>query len=147
MPKRVLEARTPAERAVQRSRMGSLRELTVQPSTRRRYEIALNRFLSHLRDERVSLPTNKYDMDPIVCDYLEFLWSSGQGRALASDTLAALQDQQPNLRRCMPGAWRLLKTWNINEIPNRAPPLPQHVVHAMCGCAFLTAGTLLVCPC
>ena len=33
----------------------------------------------------------------------------------------------------MPGAWRLLKTWSINEIPNRAPPLPEHVLHALCG--------------
>ena len=33
-------------------------------------------------------------------------------------------------------AWRLLKTWSINEIPNRAPPLPEKVVWAMAGRAF-----------
>ena len=36
----------------------------------------------------------------------------------------------------MQGSWRLLKTWSINEIPNRAPPLPAHVLHAMVGWAW-----------
>ena len=36
----------------------------------------------------------------------------------------------------MPAAWRLLKTWQTNEIPNRAPPLPEHLVHAMAGWAI-----------
>ena len=75
-------------------------------------------------------------MDPLVCDYIEHLLSNGAGRALACDTLAGLQDIQPNLRNQLPGAWRLLKTWHVNEIPNRAPPLPEHVVHAMAGWAF-----------
>ena len=50
--------------------------------------------------------------------------------------LQVLQDMQPNLRHQLPGAWRLLKTWHINEIPNRAPPLPEHIVHALAGRAF-----------
>lgn len=150
MPKRVLEAHTPAERAAQRSRLGTLRNLTVQPATRRRYEAALTRFMTFLRDEGISLPTNKFLMDPLMCDYLEHLWATGQGRALASDTLAAVQDQQPNLRQCLPGAWRLMKTWNTNEIPNRAPPLPEHIVQAMAGWAFFGGHhsfgvSLLVC--
>ena len=36
----------------------------------------------------------------------------------------------------MPAAWRLLRTWQTNEIPSRAPPLPEHIVHAMCGWAL-----------
>lgn len=75
-------------------------------------------------------------MDPLVCDYLEHLWAKGKGRGLAYDTLAGLQDSQPNLRGAMPGAWRLLKTWQINEIPSRAPPVPEHVLQALVGWAF-----------
>eukprot|EP00435_Cladocopium_sp_Y103_P018121 s4303_g4.t1 len=75
-------------------------------------------------------------MDSLVCDYLEHLWSSGAGRALACDTLAGLQDYQPNLRNHLPGAWRLLRAWHVNELPNRAPPLPEQVVQAMAGWAF-----------
>ena len=75
-------------------------------------------------------------MDPLFCEYLEHLWATGAGRAQASDTLAGVQDLQPSLRNHLPGAWRLLKTWQINEIPNRAPPLPKHVLQAMAGWAF-----------
>ena len=71
-----------------------------------------------------------------MCDYLEHLWSTGVGRGQANDTVAGLQDIQPNLRHHLPGAWRLLKTWAVNEIPNRAPPIPEQVVQAMAGWAF-----------
>lgn len=58
------------------------------------------------------------------------------GRGQACDTLAGLQDLQPNLRGHLQGAWRLLKAWSVNEIPNRAPPLPEHLVLALTGWAF-----------
>lgn len=137
MPKRKLvEAVDVSERARQRQNLGTLRELTVQPATKKRYKQAVDGFLQFLRTEQRPLPTNKTLVDPILCDYLEHLWSSGAGRAQASDTVAGLQDVQPNLRHQLPGAWRLLKTWSLNEVPNRAPPLPEHLVHAMAGWAF-----------
>ena len=134
--KRVLEAAEPAERAKQRRKLGTLRELTVQPTTRKRYDAATQRFFSFLQHEGKTLPKLKSHLDELVCDYLEHLWSTGAGRGLACDTLAGLQDLQPNLRNNLPGSWRLLKTWHINEVPNRAPPLPEHVVLAMAGWAF-----------
>eukprot|EP00435_Cladocopium_sp_Y103_P048183 s2515_g14.t1 len=75
-------------------------------------------------------------MDPLVCEFLEHLWATGEGRALASDTVAGLQDADIKLRGHLQGSWRLLKTWSINEVPNRAPPLPFHVLQAMVGWAF-----------
>ena len=137
MPKnKLVEAAQPSERAKQRRALGSLRDLTVQPATKKRYNKALEAFFVFLKNNDLSLPQLKSDLDPVVCDYLEHMWSSGLGRAQASDTVAALQDFQPNLRGQLPGAWRLLKTWAINEIPNRAPPLPEQVVWAMAGWSF-----------
>ena len=137
MPKRkILEAGQQSERAKQRKALGSLRDLTVQPATKLRYSKALDGFFSFLQDNRLQLPTSKAKLDPLVCDYLEHMWSSGLGRGQANDTVAALQDHQPNLRGQLPGAWRLLKTWSVNELPNRAPPLPEQVVFAMAGWAF-----------
>ena len=136
MPKRHLEARTREDRAKQRQRLGSLQDLTVQPATKARYRKATDGFLQFLNANNVSLPKQRQHLDPLVCDYLEHLWSQGHGRALASDTVAGLQDQDFRLRGQLPGAWRLLKTWSLNEIPNRAPPLPEHVLHAMVGWAF-----------
>ena len=72
-----------------------------------------------------------------VSDYIEHLWSTGEGRALASDTVASLQDADPHLKGALPGTWRLLKVWNQNEIPNRAPPLPEIVLKALVGKALL----------
>ena len=109
----------------------------MQPATRRRYNLATDAFLQFLKDEQLVLPKQRNLVDPILCDYLEHLWASGAGRGQACDTLAGLQDMQPNLRNHLPGAWRLLKTWSINEIPCRAPPLPEHLVQAMAGWAFL----------
>ena len=136
MPKRVLEGGTQQDRAKTRRQLGTLRQLTVQPATRKRYDKAVDHFLGFLRKEGIALPTDKKRLDPLVCDYLEHLWATGQGRGLACDTLAHLQDLQPGLRTHMPAAWRLLKTWQTNEIPNRAPPLPEHLVHAMAGWAI-----------
>ena len=134
--KRLLEAERPEDRAKQRQKLGTLRELTVQPATKQRYTKAVDTFLQFLRSEGQTLPKEKSRMDPLLCDYLEHLWSSGAGRALACDTLAGLQDLQPNLRTSLPGAWRLLRTWHVNEIPNRAPPLSEHVLQCMAGWAF-----------
>ena len=136
MPKRIVEATTQHERAKQRQRLGTLQELTVQPATKQRYNRAIDGFLSFLQRNDIALPRQRAQLDPLVCEYLEFLWSSGQGRAMASDTVAGLQDQDVRLRGQLQGAWRLLKTWSVNELPNRAPPLPAHVLHAMVGWAL-----------
>ena len=137
MPKnKLVEAANASDRARQRRNLGTLRELTVQPATKRRYNRALDEFFVFLKSNNLSLPTKKNDLDPLVCDYIEHMWSTGVGRGQANDTVAALQDQQPNIRGHLQGAWRLLKTWSVNEVPNRAPPLPEEVVMAMAGWAF-----------
>jgi len=137
MPKRrILEAPEASARARQRKELGTLQDLTVQPATRKRYQKAIAGFFSFLKQEQIPIPTKRDLFDGIVCEFLEYLWSTGAGRGLANDTLAGLQDLQPSLRHHLPGAWRLLKTWAVNEIPNRAPPLPEPVVHAMAGWGF-----------
>ena len=43
------------------------------------------------------------------------------------------QDKLPHVRRRLPQAWRLLKTWDKHELPARAPPLLPELVNAMSG--------------
>ena len=138
MPKRILEAATPEERGKVRRGLGTLRELTVRPGTRKRYDEALQEFFSFLKQEGLDLPTSRAKMDPIVCDYLEELWATGKGRAQACDTLAGLQDSQPSLT---PHAGSLEAPSDI-----RAPPLPEHIVWAMAGWALFTSGPLSLFP-
>ena len=113
-----------------------MKELTVQPATKQRYNNAIDEFLSFLRRNNLQLPRQRHLLDPLLCEYLEYLWSEGHGRALASDTVAGLQDHDVRLKGQLQGAWRLLKTWSQHEILNRAPPLPTHVLHAMVGWCF-----------
>ena len=131
--KKHLEGRTQRERAKTRQNLGTLKSLTIQPRTRARYDKAKQNFYAYLEHNQLQLPTLRAHMDGIVCEYLEHLWATGEGRALASDTLAALQDASPKLRGCLPGAWRLLKAWHVNEIPNRAPPFPEKVLQSLVG--------------
>ena len=127
---------TKEDRKVQRKQLGSLRDLTVQPITRRRYQEGLQQFYDYLAREGLALPTKRDKMDNLVSDYIEFLWSEGEGRAAASNFLAALQDRDPKLKGLLPLSWRLMRTWTTNELPNRAPPLTEGVLRAMVGWSF-----------
>eukprot|EP00438_Fugacium_kawagutii_P023460 Skav220956 [mRNA] locus=scaffold1928:76101:77213:+ [translate_table: standard] len=138
MPKRVLEGRSKEERVETRRQLGSLRQLTVQPATRARYTKALEKFFNYLSEHSLSLPSQKRLLDGLTSDYIEHLWAEGEGRALAADAIAALQDREPQVRGCLQGTWRLMKTWNTTELPNRAPPMPLEVLEAMVGHALFT---------
>lgn len=149
MPKRkILEVADQSDRAKMCRELGTLKDLAVQPATKRRYDKAAEGFFTLLKQENLVLPTRKDRLDPLLCEYLEHLWATGVGRGQANDTVAALQHLQPSLRGHLAGAWRLLKTWAINEIPNRAPPIPEQVVRAVAGWAFFhghyTFGVLIV---
>eukprot|EP00438_Fugacium_kawagutii_P024289 Skav230446 [mRNA] locus=scaffold3496:112156:119103:- [translate_table: standard] len=93
-----VEGRTEAQRAKVRRTLGPLRTLTVQPKTRSRYEAARSKFYQFLKDEQLSLPRRREALDPLLAEYIEHLWFSGKGRALASDTVAGLQDLDPRLK-------------------------------------------------
>ena len=136
MPKRHLEGSTQEARATMRQRLGSLKSLTVQPVTRKRYDAALESFFQYLRSEKLILPTGAMAIDRVCSDYLEYLWAQGHGRSDASNFIAALQDTQPHLRGKLAQSWRLLKAWVTNEVPNRAPPLPLQMLESMVGHAL-----------
>ena len=120
-----------------RKTLGSLRSLTVQPITRKRYDEGLQHFYDYLAREGLDLPSKRDKMDQFVSDYIEYLWSEGEGRASASNFLAALQDRDPKLKGLLPLSWRLMRTWTTAEVPNRAPPLTETVLKAMVGWSFL----------
>ena len=119
-----------------RKQLGTLRQLTVQPTTRLRYNQAKDDFFEYLKSINRALPSTAKELDIVVSDYLEHLWAIGSGRSAGSNSLAALQDSQPYLKGKLAQSWRLMKTWVINEIPNRAPPLTLEMVEAMTGYAL-----------
>lgn len=86
MPKRVLEAHSQEERVQQRKQLGTLRSLTVQPSTRARYDSALTKFFNYLTEQGLVLPRDRRHMDPMHCLRLHGtfmghrVWSSSGSR-------------------------------------------------------------------
>ena len=132
-----LEGRSKEERAKQRQSLGTLKQLALQPKTRKRYQAAREKFYAYLQENHLELPRRLPAFDDLLSDYVEHLWASGEGRALASDSVAAMQDAEPQLKGKLQGTCCLLKTWHTNEVPNRAPPLPEAVLEAMLGwCLF-----------
>ena len=135
--KKHVEGRSKEERIRIRKNLGTLKSLTVQPQTRLRYERARQQFYQFLASNSLTVPTQKHALDLLLGEYLEHLWSSGEGRGKAADTLAAIQDLQPQTKGYLALSWRLLKAWHVNEIPCRAPPLPEICLQAMIGwCIF-----------
>ena len=132
---KVLKARTKEGRKTVRKTLGSLKSLTVQPVTKARYKANLDAFFNFLQMEGLQLPYKRDHLDPLISDYLEHLWLEGEGRVSASTFLTALQDYDPKIRGKIPGAWKLMRTWNANELPTRAPPLPETVLKTMVGWA------------
>lgn len=62
--KRLLEAVLPQDTASQRQKLGTLRDLTVQPATKRRYKLATEAFFTFLKAPDIALPRRKDAMDP-----------------------------------------------------------------------------------
>ena len=128
-----LEGRDKAARQQQRRMLGALRNLTVQPATRERYDRALEKFRQFLKEESRQFSRDPGTLDLWLSQYIEVLWEGGEGRALAADTIAAVQDYLPAVKGKLATSWRLMKTWATNEIPNRAPPLPLEALEMMIG--------------
>ena len=104
-----------------------------------------NNFIKNLLPNNLEVPAQSYALD-LLGEYIEHLWSTGEGRGKASDTLEAIQDLQPHSRGTLPLSWRLLRTWHVNEIPSRAPPLPEKCLQAMIGWSIAKGSMALPYP-
>ena len=121
-------------RARARAAIGSLTSLRIAGSTRRRYVEAASQFLVWLQSVGEPWAADFADLEQQLVSYIEHLWMSGESKAVAGDTLSAVQFFLRR-RRIVPAAWDLFTTWGRVEAPQRAPPLPWQVLLAMCALA------------
>eukprot|EP00971_Amphidinium_carterae_P352027 6492388-Amphidinium_carterae.2 len=121
--------KTAAERRVLRRGLGTLRDLQLAPSTRKRYDQALQQFWGWLE---TCYPSELLSVDQLVefAANMEFLWDAGEGRAAAGDILSALQFRVPLLKPRLTDCWRLLTVWSRIELPSRTVPLPELILDA-----------------
>ena len=83
-----------------------------------RYQNALVQITSFWQDCDIKI----YDLESIdeaVSLYLEFIFSEGEPKGLASDTLASVQFFLPSASGKLRHSWKLVKTWQKIEPPTR----------------------------
>ena len=139
---------TKAQRRGERRTLGTLEELLVKKKTLEKYHSHFNRFCEWAEFNEISLKS-PYDFDSAASLYIEGLWADGFGRAEGSYLLAAIQHMLPKLKHQLNLAWRLMKTWNKNELPTRAVPMDASTVLSFAGLLWvwkehhLAAGILV----
>ena len=124
------------ERRRLRREAGSLRDLTITPKTRMRYNSAVEKLSKWLHFTGRPCGACVEEFDSLLCVYLEYLWKQGDSKSWANDVCSGLQHFIPSLRTHLGGSWRLLRAWGKIEIPNRACPMTPLVVQAFLGLAL-----------
>ena len=124
-PRVVLAGVTEAERRRRRKGL-RLRDFTIAPQTRLRYESAVGKVIPFLRQA----PAGSDSFDGVLCDYIELAWSRGESLGYIADMLSGLHFFMPHLRGTLREAWRLFKSWRRIESPVRAPPITPLLVRA-----------------
>ncbi len=133
---RIFNYRCQRLRAKKRQELGSLRKLVISEISEHRYFDAVVKFFNWLKKEHMPVGSNGYTLDDQFSEYLCWLWEEGESRSWASYALAGAQHFSPEIRKQIPGAWRLLAAWQKHEVPVRAPPLTWLIVQAMAWIAF-----------
>lgn len=131
--RQIVEARTKSGRQQRRQQLGSLRSLVIRPATIVRYQKAFKVFTQYLSSQRSIIARNLTGLDLQLQEFLEFLWEEGESLSLAGDTLSAVQHFQPSAKRNINGAWKLLKAWQLHELPARAPPFTWETLKILLG--------------
>ena len=108
-PKSIRIQATKLLRAQERRKVGKLRDQVVSVRTRERYKLCFDK-LCRFAGLRTNFDVASFSLfDTLVADYLEYLWESGDGKAEASYSLAAIQFYRPQTKQHLPEAWKLVK--------------------------------------
>lgn len=135
-PKTIIATGNRAKRKADRQALGALSDIIVSEATKSRYQSAVATLFHWMQTENEKMPATVEDFDLFLCKYVEFLWQDGEGRSVASNTVAGIQFMKPTLRKRLVCTWRLLGAWAKREMPARAPPLTVYLVEAMAGLAM-----------
>ena len=127
---RLVPKRTKAERKQQRATI-SLVDASISPKTQSRYMAGL-----YLLMPMLDLIQKVEDLDFLLSDWLEEMWSAGEPLYKVSDALCALHFYEPWSRKRIPNVWRLFAVWRKLEVPNRAPPLTAVLVEGLASYAL-----------
>ena len=128
---------TRIEKKKARKKLGSLAELRIPPTTRKRYGFAVNKFFGFLERKNVDMPIAADMLDAELCEYVEECWENGDPRGWCMDLLSGIAKFEPSLKHGYPLARTFVETWKQHELPERASPISLEVLKAMVAYAVL----------
>eukprot|EP00438_Fugacium_kawagutii_P035013 Skav208029 [mRNA] locus=scaffold2714:526222:528848:- [translate_table: standard] len=123
-----------APERIRQRRHINLDDAALTEATKRRYYAALRKVLPVLEHTQVVT-----QLDDNICDWIHYMWESGEPLLTIGDALSALHFFQPWTKRQVPRSWKLFSVWRKLEIPCRAPPLTEELVFSMAGFALARA--------
>ena len=103
---------------------------------RKRYAAAVKSLLAFWNLHEC-LPHVLEDVDAAVARFLEHVFSEGEHKSLANDTLAGLQFFLPSVRKRLHVSWKLCKVWHRIEPPQRAVPISPQLLVGLAGLAWV----------
>eukprot|EP00435_Cladocopium_sp_Y103_P024382 s733_g6.t1 len=123
-------------RAKARKKLGKLKHQVLSHATELRYRSAFKDFVKFHKLPHNFIVDSFDEFDDTVCEYVEFLWETGEPKSLANYCLAAIQHFRPQTKHRLPASWKLVKIWNQVEMPVRATPMTPEVMLAFAGVAL-----------
>ena len=141
MPKQTLALRSQQERKAARRNAGPLIDFRIAPATRKRYEVAVARYLSFLLAHARPWPQDCPEVDSTAAEFIQVLWEDGDPLSYATDMLSGLQFYAPPLKKNLPSSWQFITAWRKAELPARATPFLPRYAAAVAGYFAQTSPT------
>ena len=82
---------------------GTLSDRRVAAGTLKRYKNEVGKFLQWVVMSKLQLPTNIWELDDLLCIFVEELWASGESVSLAEGCISGMHHFIPQLALRTPG--------------------------------------------
>lgn len=114
-----------------------LKESLVTPQLLKRYQLALVHVTTFLADCNIRIIRYIDQLDDAISSWVEYIFSEGESKSLASDALASIQYHLPQSVGHLRMSWKLARAWQKVEPPARVVPLSPLLVRAFAGACVL----------
>ena len=117
-------------------RKGHLRFKGISDRTARSYRKEVHRFFVWLELEHLEIPNEVSHLDTLVGEYINVMYQDGDSLSQAGWLLSGLKRFIPSLRHELPTGQQYYNNWVRDHIPQRALPMPWHVLKGLAGAAW-----------
>ena len=128
MSRVIKQQATKQHRRDERRKIGRLENQVVNLFTSDRYHQHFHQFASYTGKSLNTLKGDVSQLDPLLSEFIEYLWRDGEPKSYANYTIASVQFFIPESKRQLVKSWRLIGTWNKIEIPVRAVPIGPEIL-------------------